>query len=332
VEGVLALADPSTREAVFGRATIVGDLDVSWSAIDHLLLDGRSLGVGQSADGEPKRLVATNATIRKLELFDPLPGEVDLADAKVVVWDFGPIAGSMLLARFRNVLNNQRPFKRNVYQEVEAYLYNAGFEDLAKEVHTDLVSRHHRDTIALLRGRRPSAKRWLALMMAWIKLAGSKVNWLLTANFTSEGRPIYVWLLVWLISSCYFADPARIDVVPGYRSGFVAEPAPICASLDHWNGLSSLKFTTRYVLPVISSVGFEQLEAADDLQTHRLCLAASDRIAHERPTLASRIRHGFDWLRPSTAATWARLLAWLFLSLATGTIFAKMSRTPRARG
>jgi hypothetical protein len=334
VEGVLALADPTAHEAGFGRATIAGDLDVSWSAIDQLIVDGRSLGVGERApSAPPNRLVATNVTIRKLELRDPLPGEVDLADAKVVVWDFGPVEGSVLLARFRNVLDNQRPFKRNVYQEVEAYLYNAGFEDLAKKVHTDLVTRHHRDTIGLLKRRPPSASRRVALTIAWLKRAGSALNFLMTGNFTSEWRPIFVcWLPVWLISSCYFADPARIDVAPGYRKAFTDEPAPICATLDHWNAAESLKFTTRYVLPVIPSVGMEQLEAADGFQTHPLCLATSDRIEHERPTLTSRIRHAFDWLRPSTAATWARLLSWLFLSLATGTIFAKMSRTPRARG
>jgi hypothetical protein len=258
---------------------------------------------------------------------------VDLADAKVVVWDFGPTEGSMLLARFRNVLENQRPFKRNVYQEVEAYLYNAGFEDLAKRIHTDLVTRHHRDTIGLLRRRPPSAARRWALAMAWLKRAGSGLNYFMTGNFTSEWRPIFVcWLPVWLISSCYFADPARIAVAPGDRPSFAEDPAPICAILDHWSAAESLKFTTRYVLPVIPSVGMEQLEAADGPEAHPRCLSTSDRIAHERPTVASRIRHAFDWLRPSTAATWARLLSWLFLSLATGTIFAKMSRTPRSRG
>ena len=62
------------------------------------------------------------------------------------MWDFGPVEPGQLLERFGNVLDNQAPFKRNVYQEVEAYLHNSGFEDLAKRIHVKLVARQHEDS------------------------------------------------------------------------------------------------------------------------------------------------------------------------------------------
>jgi len=350
LHGALALSevrsDHTWSDEASLRASLRGDLDVSWSTIDHLILDGSSLGAMRTgrSDDRPNRLVAASATIRNLELRYPLPGEVDLADARVAVWDFGHLEGEELLQRFHNVLENQEPFKRNVYQEVEAYLYNAGFEDLAKAVHMRLVARQHRDTIDRLhlrdRSTVPRRGRLGArlesgwdLLWAWLNRGLSLVNRFATGNFTSEWRPIlWCWLPLWAMSSCYFVDPARVEVGPDYRRSFDDNPAAICATLDRWGFLESVKFTTRYVLPVVPSVGMVQLGAADVLQTHPLCLAVADRIRHPRPTVPSRIRGWFDWMRPSTVATWVRVLSWLFLSLATGTIFAKMSRTPRRTG
>src|SRR2546428_6878808 len=134
------------------------------------------------------------------------------------------------------------------------------------------------------------------------------------------------------MSSCYFLDPARVAVGADPQRGSNERSGATCAMLDRWGFLESVKFTTRYVLPVVPSVGMEELTAGDALQTHPLCLAVADRIRHARPTVPSRIRGWFDWMRPSTVATWVRVLSWLFLSLATGTIFAKMSRTPRRTG
>jgi hypothetical protein len=336
IDGVLALCDvhdPPGPVDPRSRAALGGDLDVSWSTVDHLVLDGRSLGAGEAVPDRPNRLVAASATIRKLELRDPLPGEVDLADAKVSVWDFGPVDGTELLGRFRNVLGNQHPFTRNVYQEVEAYLHNAGFEDLAKAVHVDLVTRNHRNTIARLRRAPGGLRARSALVWAGFQAGLSRINRFATGNFTSELRPILCcWLPVWLMSSCYFADPARVDVASQYRRAFLDHPEPVCALLDHWTFFDSMKLTTRYVLPVVPSVGLDEVDASDELETHPLCIGAAERIRSAPRDPVARIRASFDWFRPSTVAAWARLLSWIFLSLATGTIFAKMSRTPRARG
>jgi hypothetical protein len=65
----------------------------------------------------------------------------------------------------------------------------------------------------------------------------------------------------------------------------------------------------------------EDLAAADQLQSHASCAGLAQQTqAGDRRAL----------FRPSTVATFVRVLSWLFLSLTTGTIFAKMSRTPRA--
>jgi hypothetical protein len=343
VEGVVALSDAGvdrrSPNQERSRARLEGDLDVSWSMIDHLVLDGRCLGVthaGRSKDPNdplPNRLVAASATIRKLELREPLPGEVDLADARVTVWDFGQVEEDVLLERFTNVLENQRPFKRNVYQEVEGYLHNAGFEDLAKDVHMDLVAHQHRDEIERLRSRDVGGTswrarlwaritRWGSLLQARFKHRLSRVNRFVTGNFTSEWRPILrCWLPLWLLSSLYFLDPARVDVGAAYESMVRDRPESVCATLNRWGFLESVKFTTRYVLPVVPSVGMEELVAADEPQTHPWCRG--------NPPVTSRQRAWLDWFRPSTIATGVRVLSWLLLSLATGTIFAKMSRTPR---
>src|SRR5262249_32487235 len=116
VEGVVALSDVDaareTSHETQSRAYLNGALDVSWSTIDHLILDGRSLGASPQGAKKSKRgstgsepradfwpLIAASATIRKLELRDPLPGQVDLADARVTVWDFGPMDTDDLLGR-----------------------------------------------------------------------------------------------------------------------------------------------------------------------------------------------------------------------------------------
>lgn len=376
VQGVVALsevtasnpADPCTR------ARLRGDLDLSWSTIDHLVLDGRTLGdpadpdpvaalersgPGQSTalqhtgrrlwrrpprpvplkpPPEPNRLIAAATTIREVELRYPLPDRVDLSDARITVWDFGPLEGQELLDRFRNVLRNQMPFKRNVYQEVEAYLHNAGFEDLAKRVRLDLVSRQHEDARlrlredAGLRLRDQPLRRTSALLRAGFARWLSRINRFATGNFTSEWRPIFwCWLPVWLASSCYFADPARLDVGAFYRVNVERNPASFCATLADWDFWDGMKFTTRFVLPVVPPVGLDEIDAADERQRHTRCLAAAARISNARPSVASWLRSRVDWFRPSTVAAWVRVLSWLFLSLATGTIFAKLSRTPRGQ-
>jgi hypothetical protein len=112
-----------------------------------------------------------------------------------------------------------------------------------------------------------------------------------------------------------------------YKQSFANNPTGVCAALNHWGPWEALKFTTRYILPAVSSVGMEELMAADEPRSHTSCLAASQRI--QSSPLLKQSRRWLSWLRPSTAATWTRVLSWLFLSLSTGTIFAKMSRTPR---
>jgi hypothetical protein len=316
--------DRNSQADVRSRASIDGDLDVSWSTIGQLVLDGRSLGVSHPGhDGKHaeqlNRFVAANATIRKLQMVDPPPGQIDLLDAHVTFWDFGHVEGEGLLDFFHRVLNNQQPFRRNVYQEVEGYLHNIGHEDYAKDVRRELVARQHHEAFERAWQGRGSLAAVPKIVGATLKTAASKLNRVLTGNLTSEWRPLLCgWLPLWLLAALYFTNPARIAVEN--QTASAQQAASACATFGNWSFWDSLHFSTRYVLPIVPSVGMEDLSAADRLQTHSSC-----------PAIAARSSSSswLDWLRPSTFATIVRILSWLFLSLVTGTIFAKLSRVPR---
>jgi hypothetical protein len=327
--GGLRLADfygDRGTQDVRSRASIEGDLDVSWSTIGHLVLDGRSLGVSHPGhDGKSpeqlNRFVAANATIRKLQMVDPPPGQIDLLDAHVTFWDFGNVEAEGLLEFFHRVLNNQQPFRRNVYQEVEGYPHNIGHEDYAKDVRRELVARQHHEAFERAWQGRGSLSAVAKIVGASLKSVASRLNRILTGNLTSEWRPLLCgWLPLWLLAALYFANPARIAVAAENETGAAQQIASACATLGNWSFWDSLHFSTRYVLPIVPSVGMEDLSAADQLQTHRSCPAITAR---------SSSKTWLDWLRPSTFATIVRILSWLFLSLVTGTIFAKLSRVPR---
>jgi len=332
VERVIRLADfygeRGAQADVRSRARLDGDLNVSWSNIGHLVLDGRSLGVpstrpeGNRRAAPLNRFVAANATIRKLEMVDPPPGEIDLLDANVTFWDFGPVDALGMLEFFHRVLRNQQPFRRNVYQEVEAYLHNIGHEDYAKDVRRALVARQHREAFDRAWQGRGSLRAIPKIIGASLRSAASRVNRLLTGNLTSEWRPLlYGWLPLWLGASLYFVNPARVAIAAEQERQAAAQIAAGCATLGRWTFWDSMHFSARYVIPIVPSVGMEDLSAADQLQTHSSCPEVAAR---------SNAKRWLDWLRPSTFATVVRILSWLFLSLATGTIFAKLSRVPRS--
>jgi len=318
--------DRGVQTDVRSRASLEGDLDVSWSNIGHLILDGRSLGVSHSPpdpnnQNQLNRFVAANATIRKLEMVDPPPGEIDLLDAHVTFWDFGHVEGDGLLDFFHRVLANQRPFRRNVYQEVEGYLHNIGHEDYAKDIRRELVARQHREALERSWQQRGNLSAVPKIVGAALRSAASRLNRVLTGNLTSEWRPLlYGWLPLWLLATLYFTNPARVAIAAENARDAAAPTGSACATLGDWTFWDSLHFSTRYVLPIVPSVGMEDLSAADQLQTHSSCPAVAAR---------SQSKTWLDWLRPSTFATLVRILSWLFLSLATGTIFAKLSRVPR---
>ena len=112
----------------------------------------------------------------------------------------------------------------------------------------------------------------------------SRINWVATGNFTSEWRPLTLCLLLWVLSTWYFFDPSRIDIAAMYKRNFAERPQPICSVLNNWGVWESAKFTARYVLPVVPSVGFDELDAGDDLDPLDVsrCRRANSRFRKHR--------------------------------------------------
>jgi hypothetical protein len=342
IAGALRLVDVRTVAAEGARWRRVRADTPPWAAhLDgELVLDGSEAAdvalAADALDADAARtaLRAVGARIGRLHLLPDaegrhLRGFLDLTGTQVGAWELGVPEGPDHGCALRALLERQRPFRRGVWQAVELRLHQDGLEEEAALVRQALLRRMHDHAVAAaptprLR-RRAAAARW-----------ASRANARLTRNFTSVGLPLRWWLATWGLLAVLFSDVRRVDVATLQQPLFRQDPAPLCAVLGGWDGWDAVKFSLRFALPLVPTVGYDAFDAAAAPQAAERCPALAEAAAATaaRPPapLVTLLRplHGLlDLASPAWLATLLQLAAWLLLSLVTGSVFARMSAAPK---
>jgi hypothetical protein len=255
IRGQLRLAAENEAD---GLARIGGTLDLDAAEIAHAVLSGANLSAtlpirAAASDpnaprglkgwvlrvlsgGRPEHcaaprpargiLVLERASVRKLEIREPLPAELYLSDLKVASWD-------QSVDYFQEMLHRTRPFRKSCYVTIEGDLRNKGRDDDADKVHVWMRRRDRRNTTAIL-------------SVLWDRFLD-----VTTVYGTTSRRLFWLMLAAFSFSVFVFLDPShvRYDIAP---TAAHVPPPIVPVDSARWTPTDAVFMAVRLHVPIVS--------------------------------------------------------------------------------